>query len=71
MSKTLGWIEVLVGTWLIVAPFVLEYYSTTGARWNDIIMGLIVGIIGLVVVFGNKGEAEKVSGRPGGETVSG
>ena len=70
MSKTIAWIEVFAGVWLIIAPFVLKYSSTTGAMWNDIIIGLIVGILGLVSVFGSKSGGGQVvsSGGPEGSS---
>lgn len=41
-----SWINVLLGVWLIIAPFVLTY-ETTEALWNDIILGCIVAICGI------------------------
>lgn len=38
----LSWVNLILGLWLIVAPFILGYANTT-PRWNDVIMGLIVG----------------------------
>ena len=52
MSKTLAWIEVVAGLWLIVAPFILKYSATAGAMWNDIVLGVIVGVVGLIAAFG-------------------
>ena len=49
--KALSWIFVLAGIWLIIAPFVLAYEGA--ARWNDIVLGLIVGILGLISMGGN------------------
>jgi hypothetical protein len=40
-SKTLDWIAVVVGIWLIIAPFVLGYTAVTVALWNAIIVGII------------------------------
>ncbi len=40
--KTCGWVCVLAGAWLIIAPFVLGYSTNALALWNDIILGLIV-----------------------------
>jgi len=49
--KSLSWIFVLAGLWLIVAPFILEYSGS--AQWNDIILGLVVGVLGLVSLSAN------------------
>ncbi len=41
----LSWANVLLGIWLIVAPFVLGY-GPNPAVWNDIILGIIVIVLG-------------------------
>lgn len=38
-----SWINVVLGVWLILAPFILGYASIGSALWNDIILGIIVG----------------------------
>ncbi len=54
MFKTLFWIEIFIGLWLMVAPFILNYASLSIALWNDIILGLIVGVVGLVGALNGK-----------------
>lgn len=41
-DKTLDWVTVGVGIWLIIAPFLLGYTTVPMAFANDIIVGLIV-----------------------------
>jgi len=36
------WVSLLLGLWLIAAPFVLGYAATTTALYNDIILGVAV-----------------------------
>src|SRR5262249_2435052 len=38
------WIAGLLGVWLIIAPFVLNYGDNPTAKWNDVIMGILVVI---------------------------
>lgn len=38
------WINLIVGIWLIIAPFALGYTMQTTAMWNSIVVGVIVGI---------------------------
>lgn len=41
-----SWLNVLVGIWLIIAPFACGYQS--GAQeWNSVIVGIIVAILGI------------------------
>lgn len=42
-----SWINVLLGIWLIIAPFAM-HYENDGQRWNSVIIGIIVGILALV-----------------------
>ena len=41
-DKTLDWVNVVLGIWLITAPFLLGYRSVTTALANDAIVGVIV-----------------------------
>lgn len=43
-------LNILSGVWLVIAPFVLGYQSQT-ALWNDVILGVIVGSIGIIRTF--------------------
>lgn len=40
-----GWLGVVFGIWLIIAPFVLRYQHVTNAMWNDIILGILVAVV--------------------------
>lgn len=42
----LSWTNVVLGVWLIAAPFVLGYSDTTAALWNDIVVGVIIAGLG-------------------------
>jgi uncharacterized membrane protein len=48
---TLSGLNVLAGIWLIIAPWVLGY-SGRDPRWNDVVFGIIVGVIALIRAFG-------------------
>lgn len=36
------WVNLVVGIWVLIAPFVLGFTELEGAMWNHIIVGLIV-----------------------------
>jgi hypothetical protein len=40
--KTSGSLDILVGIWLIISPFLLAYTGNTLALWNDLVCGLTV-----------------------------
>lgn len=47
-SAGLSWVNVVLGIWLIAAPFALGYGDTTAAMWNDVIVGIAVAVLGAV-----------------------
>jgi hypothetical protein len=44
-DRTLDWINVVLGVWLIIAPFLLGYSALTAALWNDIIVGIVIVVL--------------------------
>lgn len=40
-TKPASWVNLAIGAWLVVAPFVLDYLSGPAA-WNDIVVGILV-----------------------------
>ena len=38
-------INLIVGIWLIFAPFVLGYAALQVAQWNDIILGILIALL--------------------------
>jgi hypothetical protein len=43
--QTAATIDVLLGIWLVIAPFALGYSHNSGALWNDIIVGVVILIL--------------------------
>lgn len=39
------WINLILGLWLIVSPFVLGFSSNAYALWNNLIVGILVAVI--------------------------
>ncbi|MBI4185391.1 MAG: SPW repeat protein [Proteobacteria bacterium] len=39
------WVNLLFGVWLIVSPWLLKFDTVTAALWNQIAVGLVVGIL--------------------------
>jgi hypothetical protein len=42
-----SWLNVILGIWLIISPFALGFSSLLSAMWNNIILGIVVGILAL------------------------
>jgi hypothetical protein len=49
--QTASTINVLLGIWLVIAPFALAYSHNAGALWNDIIVGVVVVALAGVRAF--------------------
>lgn len=45
-TRWLSWINALIGTWLVFAPFALDY-ATERATWNDIVAGVLLVCLGI------------------------
>lgn len=43
-----SWINTLLGVWLILSPFILAYPSGSPATMNDIVLGIVVGVLSLI-----------------------
>lgn len=41
----LSWINLILGIWLFVSPWVLGYSGTTSALWNSLVLGVIVFVL--------------------------
>jgi ABC-type uncharacterized transport system permease subunit len=41
------WVNVVLAVWLIVSPFALDYASHVTVLWNQIVVGVLVGILAL------------------------
>lgn len=46
-TTNISWLNFVAGLWLIASPFVLGYSGTIAAT-NDMIVGVIVGIVALI-----------------------
>jgi len=42
----LSWVNIVLGFWLIIAPFVLGY-TLAASQWNDIIVGILIVALGV------------------------
>jgi hypothetical protein len=41
------WVNVALGAWLVVSPWILGFAASTTALWNQIVVGIIVGGLAL------------------------
>ncbi len=39
------WVQLVLGVWLVIAPFVLAFWGNEhGAAWNQIVLGVLIGL---------------------------
>jgi len=46
----LMWLNVILGLWLIVAPFVLNFSANTSAMVSSVVAGALVAIISVIAL---------------------
>ncbi len=50
-GRQYGWpsgINILLGVWIIISPFVLGFQNLPAAVWNNVIVGILVGLFALI-----------------------
>lgn len=45
------WVNMLLGLWLFVSPWVLQYVAFEGAAWNAYVVGTAIAVFGAVAVY--------------------
>jgi hypothetical protein len=41
-------LDVLAGIWLLISPFVLAFGAHSGATTNNVILGIVIGVLALI-----------------------
>nr|WP_281166742.1 SPW repeat protein [Thermus igniterrae] len=45
------WLNVLLGVWLILSPWLLGFSGVGNAMWNALIVGVLVGALALSLTW--------------------
>lgn len=48
------WTEFVLGAWILLSPWLLGFSALTFAKWSNIIAGLVIIIIKVWQMFGEK-----------------
>ncbi|HEY7000178.1 MAG TPA: SPW repeat protein [Candidatus Udaeobacter sp.] len=43
-----SWLNVLLGIWVIISPFVVQFARLPAAMWNNVIVGIVIAILALI-----------------------
>ena len=49
-----SWIELVLGLWLILSPWLLGFSSITVMKWSNVLVGLVFVLVNAWVIFGAK-----------------
>ena len=45
------WVNLLLGVWAIISPFVLGFAADTTAMWTHVVIGLVVAVLAAVELW--------------------
>lgn len=52
--KSLNWIQLILGVWVLISPWVLGFAELTPALWSNVVAGAVVAIVALWALFGGE-----------------
>jgi hypothetical protein len=49
-SMTAGpsWLNILLGIWVIISPFVVQFAQLPAAMWNNVIVGIVIAVLAII-----------------------
>jgi hypothetical protein len=62
--KALSWIQLVLGLWVLVSPWVMGFADLTAALWSNVIAGALIVIFSLWQLFGGKSSASEMPQMP-------
>jgi len=45
-------IQIIIGAWILISPWILGFSNVTPALWSNIITGIAIALIGYWYIFG-------------------
>lgn len=59
-SASLSWLNVALGIWLLVSPWVVGFSDFESATANDVVLGVVVGILALTAALAKASPSPRV-----------
>jgi hypothetical protein len=56
-TQWLSWINVIIGIWLFISAFVFATANLAVPFWNNVILGVIVAVLGIISAWGSNPQA--------------
>ncbi len=50
MKRWQDWVNLILGIWLVVSPWVLSFSSQNVATWNAVIVGVVFAVLSLLAI---------------------
>ena len=50
-SQTNGgvsWLNIILGIWVLISPFVVQFAQLSAATWNNVIVGIVIAILAII-----------------------
>ncbi|MGB9475336.1 MAG: SPW repeat protein [Candidatus Udaeobacter sp.] len=50
-QSTMGgasWVNVLLGIWVLISPFMVQFARLPAAMWNNVIVGIVIALLALI-----------------------
>jgi hypothetical protein len=43
-----SWLTILLGIWVIISPFVVQFSQLPAAMWNNVIVGIVIAVLAII-----------------------
>src|ERR1041385_1697768 len=43
-----SWLNILLGIWVIISPFAVQFAQLPAAMWNNVIVGIVIAILAII-----------------------
>ncbi|MEK7658077.1 MAG: SPW repeat protein [Patescibacteria group bacterium] len=58
--KLLNWVILVLGLWILISPWALDFSALTVALWSNVVSGVLIIIFALWELFGEKSSASSI-----------
>ena len=43
-----SWLNIVLGIWVIISPFVVQFAQLPAAMWNNVIVGIVIAVLAII-----------------------
>ncbi|HEX5491953.1 MAG TPA: SPW repeat protein [Candidatus Udaeobacter sp.] len=47
-SAGVSWINIVLGIWVIISPFIVQFTQFPAAMWNNVIVGIVIAVLAII-----------------------